>query len=209
MDQNTKAQGDSTRSSRRHTGRSRGGKGGAEARSTIRERERRVLTLSEQGWTQEAIAEDLGITQAAVSKIVRRVDDRALQVIAAERAHFKMRRARHLEYLSREGRRGWEQSKQGHIRRRQRKAAGADGTPVVTQDVVIDEHPDPRMLDQARKAEETLVDMFGCTAPAADRAPSDVTADPTLPILFHLSTDTLERALADLTVPRDPQTDAE
>ena len=89
------------------------------------------------------------------------------------------------------------------------RTAGADGTPVVTQDVTVDEHPDPRMLDQARKAEETLVHLFGFTA-SAGRTASDVTAgDPTVPILFQLSTDTLERALADLTDPRDPHTDAE
>ena len=51
----------------------RGGKGGAEPRSVIRRREHQVLTLTEQGWRQEAIADHLGITQAAVSKILRRV----------------------------------------------------------------------------------------------------------------------------------------
>lgn len=184
----------------------RGGKGGAEPRTTIREREQRVLALSEQGWTQHAIAEELGVTQAAVSKILLRLDERALRLLASEMAHLKMRRARHLEYLSREGRRGWENSKQGRIRRRQRKAMGDGGTPVVTQDVVVDEHPDPRMLDQARKAEESLMHMFGFTTPVA-RAANEAAPDPAVPPLFQLSTDTLERALADLTVPRDPQTD--
>ena len=42
----------------------RGGKGGAEPRSVIRRREHQVLTLTEQGWRQEAIADHLGITQA-------------------------------------------------------------------------------------------------------------------------------------------------
>ena len=55
---------------------SRGGKGGAEPRRVIRQREHQVLTLTEQGWRQEAIADHLGITQAAVSKILRRVDAR-------------------------------------------------------------------------------------------------------------------------------------
>ena len=50
----------------------RGGKGGAEPRSVIRRREHQVLTLTEEGWRQEAIADHLGITQAAVSKILRR-----------------------------------------------------------------------------------------------------------------------------------------
>ena len=101
----------------------RGGKGGAEPRSVIRGREHQVLTLTEEGWRQEAIADHLGITQAAVSKILRRVDERALRVVADQVAYRKMRGARHLEYLSREGRWGWEQSKQGRVRRRQTKGA--------------------------------------------------------------------------------------
>ena len=93
------------------SGRSRGGKGGAEPRMVIHARERRVADLSAQGWTQEAIAADLGLSQAAVSKILRRIDERAVRALTERLVHLKMRRARHLEYLSREGRRGWEQSK--------------------------------------------------------------------------------------------------
>ena len=185
----------------------RGGKGGAEPRSVIRRREHQVLTLTEQGWRQEAIADHLGITQAAVSKILRRVDERALRVVADQVAYRKMRGARHLEYLSREGRRGWEQSKQGRVRRRQTKGARADGTPVVTQDVVIDEHPDPRMLDQARKAEEALADLFGLTGSTSSAGRSDPRPQTDLPPLLQLSDDTLERIDAELTQPRDPQDD--
>ena len=65
----------------------RGGKGGAEPRRVIRRREHQVLTLTEQGWRQEAIADHLGITQAAVSKILRRVDERALRVVADQVAY--------------------------------------------------------------------------------------------------------------------------
>ena len=108
--------------------RTRGGKEGAEARVTIRAREQRVLELSEQGWTQQATAQEVGVSQAAVSKILRRTDERARERINAERTQVKMRRSRHLEYISREGRRGWETSKQGRVRRRQRKVADADGT---------------------------------------------------------------------------------
>ena len=96
------------------------------------------------------------MSQAAVSKILRRTDERALERINAERTQVKMRRSRHLEYISREGRRGWETSKEGRVRRRQRKVADADGTTVVTQDVVVDEQPDPRFLDQARKSERNM-----------------------------------------------------
>ena len=44
----------------------RGGKEGAEARVTIRAREQQVLELSEQGLTQQTIAEEVGVSQAAV-----------------------------------------------------------------------------------------------------------------------------------------------
>ena len=186
---------------------SRGGKGGAEPRSVIRGREHQVLTLTEQGWRQEAIADHLGITQAAVSKILRRVDERALRAVADQVAYLKMRGTRHLEYLSREGRRGWEQSKQGRVRRRQTKGVRADGTPVVTQDVVIDEHPDPRMLDQARKAEEALADLLGLTGSKSPAGRSDPRPQTDLPPVLQISDETLERIHADLTQPRNPQDD--
>ena len=185
----------------------RGGKGGAEPRSVIRRREHQVLTLTEQGWRQEATADHLGITQAAVSKILRRVDERALRVVADQVAYLKMRGTRHLEYLSREGRWGWEQSKQGRVRRRQTKGARADGTPVVTQDVVIDEHLDPRILDQARKAEEALADLLGLTGSTSPAGRSDPRPQTDLPPLLQISDETLERIHADLTQPRDPQDD--
>jgi len=175
----------------------------------IREREQRVLTLSEQGWTQQAIATEVAITQAAVSKILRRLDERALQTTAAERAHHLARRTRHLEYISREGRRGWEESKKGRVRRRQRKAIAPDGMPVVIQDVSVEESPDPRMLDQSRKAEESLLTLCGAGAsPRAERAGRlQGVPVPERPLILQLSTDTLERALADLTGPRPDSSD--
>ena len=187
--------------------RARGGKEGAEARATVREREQRVLEFSEQGWTQKAIAKEVGVTQAAVSKILRRTDERALEKINADRAQVKMRRARHLEYISREGRRGWETSKHGRVRRRQRKVADADGETVVTQDVVVDEQPDPRFLDQARKSEEALANLLGLTTTPrrAGGRPADTTA--TSSPLTQVSDETLERAYAELTQPRNSKND--
>ncbi len=189
----------------------RGGKGGAEPRSVIRQRAQQVVTLTEQGWTQAAIATELGISQAAVSKILKRVDEQALRSLVTQVAYLKMRGVRHLAYLSREGRRGWEDSKRGRIRRRQTKGIRADGTPMVTQDIVVDEHPDPRMLDQARKAEEALAELLGLTAVAAagaSRSP-DTSHPADLPPLLQLSDDLLERAHGELTRPRNPTHDPE
>jgi DNA-binding MarR family transcriptional regulator len=123
----------------------------------------RVVTLSEQGQTQEEIADVVGISQPAVSKILHRMEQRGLAALDVQLASLKMRRLRILEYMSREGRRAWEQSKQGRVRKRQRKAIDASGTEIVVHELLVDEHPDPRMLDQARKAEEALAEVCGFT----------------------------------------------
>ena len=50
--------------------RGRGGQDGHDPRARIRARERRTMDLTVLGWSQQQIAADLGVTQAAVSKIL-------------------------------------------------------------------------------------------------------------------------------------------
>ena len=161
---------------RRRVGKIRGGKGGWEPRSRILARLERVVMLQEQGSTQDEIARDVGVSQAAVSRMLQRVDLRAIAALDQQLASLKMRRLRILEYVSREGRHAWEQSKHGRVRKRQRKATGPSGAPVVTHELLVDEHPDPRMLDQARKAEEAIAEVCGLTGGA--RSVARVPAEP-------------------------------
>ena len=63
------------------------------------------------------------------------------------------------------------------------------------------------MLDQARKAEEALADLFGLTGSTSSAWRSDPRPQTDLPPLLQLSDETLERIDADLTPPRDPQDD--
>lgn len=160
-----------------------GGKNGSEPRARIREREQRVVTLHMQGWTQQEIAAQENLSQPGVSKILRRVDKRAIKELGAQWVSHTVRRLRNLDYLSREARREWENSKKGHIRRRQKKAGGGSSDVVLSQEVMIDEHPDPRLLEQARKAEETILNTLGadaiqaCKAQTAPSHLPDLTAD--------------------------------
>lgn len=55
------------------TGRSRGGRGGAEPRAGIKAREAQVGTRLLRGMSQRAIAEQAGFSEAAVCKIVGRL----------------------------------------------------------------------------------------------------------------------------------------
>ena len=65
------------------TGPGRGGQGGHEPRAQIQAREQRVLDRSVAGVSQRQIAQEEGITQSAVSKILRRVEARVLEELMA------------------------------------------------------------------------------------------------------------------------------
>ena len=65
------------------------------------------------------------------------------------------------------------------------------------------------MLDQARKAEEALADLLGLTGSTSSAGRSDPRPQTDLPPLLQLSDETLERIDAELTQPRDPQSDSQ
>lgn len=146
----------------------RGGRGGFEPRARIRAREQRVVALAIQGWTQHAIASDVHVSQAAVSKILARVDERLLQELSARVERQKVRQTQRLEHLYAEALHAWEQSKADATRRRQRQsdAAGSNGGGQTVAEVVVEtKHGDPRFLDEGRKALADLRKLWGLEAP--------------------------------------------
>jgi DNA-binding CsgD family transcriptional regulator len=152
--------------SARSRGRARGGKHGAEPRSRIRLREIQVMDLMLEGRTQHQIAAAVGISQPAVSKILRRVEERLLADLAWK---IERQRARHtvrLEFIYGEAIRAWQASKQEALRRRQRKTDGGEnGEATVAEIVSENRHGDPRYLDEARKALSDLRNLWGVDAP--------------------------------------------
>src|SRR5688572_27400721 len=104
-------------------GRGRGGQGGHEPRLRIRQREERVQALSIQGRHQTEIAAELGISQAAVSKILRRLNDRAVGNLAGEMRRQIVQSMRRYDHFVVEALRAWERSKGGTTQRRQRKTS--------------------------------------------------------------------------------------
>jgi predicted transcriptional regulator len=147
--------------------RGRGGQGGHEPRARIRMRELRALELSTLGWSQHKIAADLGISQAAVSKILKRIELRLLREMADTVERQKVRQTLRLEHLFAESMRAWEQSKTENTRRRQRKTDGrvGGGTSTLAEIVVEDQHGDPRYLDEGRKALADHRRIWGLDAP--------------------------------------------
>ena len=147
--------------------RGRGGQGGHEPRTRIRTRELRAMELAVLGWSQHQIAADLGISQAAVSKLLTRIEGRVLRELAETIERHKARQTLRLEHQYAEAMRAWEESKADTTRKRQRKtqggAGGADAT--VAEVVVENQHGDPRYLEVARKALADVRKVWGLDAP--------------------------------------------
>jgi DNA-binding CsgD family transcriptional regulator len=160
----------------------RRGKGGNEPRPMISAREARVWELVVEGQPQRAIAAQLGITQAAVSKIWRRVADR----LAAELRDANVRREVLLQArndrLYREGMDAYVRSQADGTRRRRREVTGADGLPATTVNEadVCTRDGDPRFLEQIGRAldreRQLLADRRLAATGDARRAPADPAA---------------------------------
>jgi predicted transcriptional regulator len=147
--------------------RGRGGQGGHEPRTRVRTRELRATELAILGWPQHRIATELGISQAAVSKILARVDRRVLRELAEKRERYKVQHLMRLEHQYAELMHAWQQSKTDTTRRRQRKTQGGDGSTegTVAELVVENQHGDARYMEGARRALADIRKILGLDAP--------------------------------------------
>lgn len=150
---------------RRRSARSRGGKGGAEPRTRIIERQRVVIERTLSGESQHQIAATLGISQAAVSKILRRADDQTLQELRERGLRVKARQLQQLEHIRAEAISAWHRSKADAVRRRQRRTDGAGVGTAVAEVVTEAQHGDPRYLAEARNALSDQRKLLGLDAP--------------------------------------------
>ena len=151
--------------SARARGRARGERGGAEPHRRIRLREIQVLEQMLTGRTQHQMAASLGITQAGVSKIVRRIEERLLADVAYKVERQRARQTLQLSFLYAEAMGGWRASQQDAIRRRQRQSGEIGTGANVAELVTENQHGDPRYLEVARKTLADLRIVWGVDAP--------------------------------------------
>ena len=173
----------------------RGGQGGREPRATVQARALRVLDRSVAGRSQREIAAAEGLSQSAVSKILRRLETRALQELVDRVEQQKARQSLRLDYLYGESLRAWAASKADATRRVQRTtqagAGGGAGGGTVAQLVVETQHGDPRYLEVARKVLADQRRVWGLDAPQkldvrATEGPFDAMSDAALAeVLAH------------------------
>ena len=132
------------------------------------------MELAVLGWSQPQIAADLGISQAAVSKLLKRIETRLLRELAETVHRQKARQTLRLEHLFAEAMRAWNESKADTTRRRQRQTQGGDGAGATIAELVVENHHgDPRYLDEARKALADQRKLWGLTR----RSPSSCSTD--------------------------------
>jgi predicted transcriptional regulator len=136
----------------------RGGQGGYEPRARIAARQARAWELSLAGWTQRAIAQDLGVSQAAVAKILKRTADTLSQALRRETAAHTARLAAQVDHLYSEMMAAWERSKVDQTRRRHRRVdhecdgTTSSGTTTVVEAIVTAREGDPRFAGLALRA---------------------------------------------------------
>ncbi len=124
-----------------------------------------MLELTILGRTQHQIAGELGVSQAAVSKILRRVEERLVQDLAPMVDRLRVRHTLRLDHVYGEAMTAWIDSKTDAVRRRQRKSDGSGTGTTVAELVSENRHGDPRYLDVARKALADLREVWGVNAP--------------------------------------------
>ena len=125
-----------------------------------------MLEHTLEGRTQHSIATALGISQPAVSKIARRVEERLLADQACKVERHRARHTFRLEHIYGQAMQGWQDSKQEGLRRRQRKTEHDGGTGSTVAELISENrHGDPRYLDEARKALADLRKLWGVDAP--------------------------------------------
>lgn len=136
----------------------------------------RAWTLRARGWSQCAIAEELGITQSAVSKLLARIERRELKRLAAAVERQKVTQHFHLEHVASEAFQAWDRSKTPRKRAASRRSIdggggggdGQGGDEVQTTEV-IERDGDPSYLYAAMQALGNLRSLWGLDVLAAQQ----------------------------------------
>ena len=131
------------------------------------------------GRSQREIAAELGVSQPAVSRMLRRMADALAEERRTDDARQRARLSHRHDYLYREAVRGYERSQQDKTTRRQRQVTNADGQTesTIAEVSVTTRDGDPRFLEQAGRAAERQATLNGWNHEAGrPRAATD--ADP-------------------------------
>ena len=189
----------------------RGGQQGYEPPVTRMRRDERLLELALECWSQRQIAADVGLTQGGVSKALRRILTRQLTTMTEEGEAYRLKLVLLAERRARAAREGHARSQADVTTRRQRKVAAGGGAAATTVVELETQSAagNPTYLAVEQRSDEFAAKLLGLydppSLPVGARPPALDPAAASVRLLGHLSSDTLERAHAELTRPPDPR----
>lgn len=156
-------------------------------REVTRENERRAWELRRQLWTEQRIADEIGVDVSTVSRMLRRIEVRYSREFAETLERVKGEQTAQLQYLADEALQGWERSKCNAESLRTIKedislkgteeTQGDDGQPVRVKKAVVPaskttttftsegQAGEPKFLSEARGALSDIRDIWGIEAP--------------------------------------------
>ena len=165
-------------------------------------RDERILELALERWPQRQIAAEVGLTQAGVSKALRRILRAQAIGVQQDAEAYRVKLLYLAERRARAARDGHTRSTEDITTRRQRQTTGAMGAASTSAELETQSSAgNPHYLAVEQRCDEFAAQLLGlherpvALAPAGDVSPEDVHQ------LTQLSTDTLERVQADLTQP--------
>jgi hypothetical protein len=122
---------------------------------------------------QTAIADAVGLTQPAVSKILRRVATRRAAECGRELTQALARLQDQLQLVVREAFEGYTQSQRDRTRKRERRQEPGDGTPPthIFELLIESRSGDPRFLQTITHAIAAITDLHKLIPPAPPPTP--------------------------------------
>ncbi len=131
------------------------------------ERERKVWSLRQQGRTQEQIADELGIDQSTVSKMLGRLSRAASKELVGTLVEEKYAQLAQLRLMISEAMRAWERSKaQDKTMTRKDVGIGSNAKGITTSTVKVeDTDGNPAYLSAAMNAQAAIRKLLGLDSP--------------------------------------------
>ena len=189
----------------------RGGQQGYEPPVTRMRRDERLLELALERWSQRQIAAEVGLTQAGVSKALRRILTRQQATLTEETEAYRTKLVLLAERRARAAREGHARSQADVTTRRQRKVAAGGGAAATTVVELETQSAagNPNYLAVEQRSDEFAAKLLGLyDSPALPVGAGPPALDPataSVRLVGRLSSDLIERAHAELTRPPDPR----
>lgn len=140
-----------------------------------RDREREAWSLRVQGWTQQMIADHLGVTQPAVWDMLQRTERKLAAQFKDRAEHIKLEQTEQLEWIATQALKQWHRSCEDGVTEvtvkgkttgtKGAKGEAGDQSKAQVTRTVVGQSGNPALLEKALKAMADIRAIWGAEAP--------------------------------------------